>query len=164
MSIESRVNRFHPIKKRPFFFSFFFHYFKSDAVLLRRSSSWSNESPESSCTPDRLYRRHFPTRLIPVMRNSKVSARDRASYPRKLFYGVAASFRELEWPVEGGRPRNCIWNCNTSLYPFFLPSSFFPFSFFYGSWEIRDFSFVSAWISSSFRIYVHIYMYIYIYM
>lgn len=93
MSIESRVNRFHPIKKRPFF-----HYFKSDAVLLRLEPI--EQSPESSSTSDRLYWRHFPTRLIPVMRNSKVSASEerenRASYPRKLFYGVAASFREFD--------------------------------------------------------------------
>lgn len=76
-SIESRVNRFHPIKRRPF----------SRFIILRATPFFSSRSNQvawvSSSASGRLYPRHFPTRLIPVMRNSKVSASEEKERERE---------------------------------------------------------------------------------
>ena len=73
-----------------------FHYFKSDVVLL--PATYRTVASPS----DRLYRCHFPCRLIPVMRNSEEKARKgessrglllavfaRAFHSRRVFHGVA---------------------------------------------------------------------------
>lgn len=96
------------------------------------------------------------------MRNSKVSAgENRASYPRKLFYGVAASFREFDRSNGPSRAdaQGIAFEIVIPLYPFFL-SFFFVFFFFMdpGKYEIF-LSFPPEFPPLS--VYMYIYTYVY---
>lgn len=100
------------------------------------------------------------------MRNSKVSARDRASYPRKLFYGVAASFRELD-RSNGPSRADAQGIAFEIVIPLYILSSsllrFFPFLFFMdpGKYEIfLSFPLEFPPVSVYMCIYTSIYIYI----